>query len=367
MTALSPTLCRYFAKHYLLWLALITGSLAALIFTVDILELLRRGNSREGLELGLVFKMAGFKLPYTAEKIFPFAVLFASMASLYKLTRAQELVVVRAAGVSVWQFLLPFIVVAFVMGCLQITLLNPLGAALLARYNTLEDKKLQGGMNRLSFGSNGLWFRQKEQDGGYSVFHAKKLNVNGTTLENVMILRFSANQTFTSRYDITKADLTPKGWILQQGWQSAPNQLPFALKDPVLFPATITRAELENSFAAPQTLSVWSLPSFIRLLESAGFSATRHRLHLQTLLLTPFLYIAMVLIAAMFSLRLPRRGRALKMLVGGITAGFLLYFVSDLVAALGLSDRLPVFLAVWTPTIVVLLCAISVLLGQEDG
>ncbi len=367
MTALSPTLSWYFARNYLLWLALITGSLAALIFTVDILELLRRSSGRDGIALGLVFKMAGFKLPYTAEKILPFAVLFASMASLYKLTRAQELVVARAAGVSVWQFLLPFVAIAFIMGCLQVALFNPLGSTLLAKYNALEDKKLQGGMSRLSFGSNGLWFRQKEADGRYSIFHAKKLSANGTTLENLMILRFSENRTFLSRYDVTTADLTPNGWVLQNGWQSAPNQLPLALKDPVLFPATITRAELENSFAAPQTLSVWSLPSFITLLESAGFSATRHRLHLQTLLLTPFLYTGMVLIAAIFSLRLPRRGRALKMLVGGIATGFLLYFISDLVAALGLSDRLPVFLAVWTPIIVVLLCAISVLLEQEDG
>ena len=58
----------------------------------------------------------------------------------------------------------------------------------------------------------------------------------------------------------------------------------------------------------------------------------------------------MVLVAATFSLRLHRGGGAVMLIVSGVVAGFLLYFLSDIVFALGLSAKIPVLLAAWAPT-----------------
>ncbi|NIQ97401.1 MAG: LptF/LptG family permease, partial [Desulfuromonadales bacterium] len=70
-------------------------------------ELMRRAASREEASLGIVLEMALVKLPLMAQQLVPFAVLFAGMFTFWRLTRNQELVVARGAGVSVWQFLLP--------------------------------------------------------------------------------------------------------------------------------------------------------------------------------------------------------------------------------------------------------------------
>ena len=58
-------------------------------------------------------------------------------------------------------------------------------------------------------------------------------------------------------------------------------------------------------------MSFWELPGFIRLLEESGFSTQRHRLHFNVLLARPFLFCAMVLVGATFSLRMQRRGGAI--------------------------------------------------------
>ena len=55
------------------------------------------------------------------------------------------------------------------------------------------------------------------------------------------------------------------------------------------------------------------------------------------------------------------------MIAGGAIAGFLLYFLSDIVVALGLSAKVPVLLAAWTPTGVSLIFGSSMLLHLEDG
>ena len=85
------------------------------------------------------------------------------------------------------------------------------------------------------------------------------------------------------------------------------------------------------------------------------------------MLARPFLFCAMVLVAATFSLRMQRRGGAVMLLVSGVAVGFLLYFVSDIVFALGLSNKIPVLLAAWTPAGVSMIFGVSMLLHLEDG
>jgi lipopolysaccharide export system permease protein len=129
----------------------------------------------------------------------------------------------------------------------------------------------------------------------------------------------------------------------------------------------LTRDKILDSFAPPETISFWSLPGFIELLTEAGFSAVRHKLQLHRLLATPVLLAAMVLLAASFSLRPQRRGRVGLVILSGVLAGFLLYFLSNFVFALGLSGRIPVVLAAWTPAGVSVMLGIATLLHLEDG
>jgi lipopolysaccharide export system permease protein len=103
------------------------------------------------------------------------------------------------------------------------------------------------------------------------------------------------------------------------------------------------------------------------LLEESGFSAQRHRLHYDVLLARPFLLCAMVLVAAIFSLRTQRRGGVTVMIVGGVAAGFFLYVLSDVIFALGISAKVPIVLAAWTPTGVSLIFGATTLLHLEDG
>jgi lipopolysaccharide export system permease protein len=75
----------------------------------------------------------------------------------------------------------------------------------------------------------------------------------------------------------------------------------------------------------------------------------------------------MVLIAATFTLRHSRRGGTTFVITGGVLTGFILYFFSDIVFALGLSESIPVTLAAWTPSGVAILLGVAMLLHMEDG
>jgi len=154
--------------------------------------------------------------------------------------------------------------------------------------------------------------------------------------------------------------------VLYDAWESEVGRQT-AYRETIALATDLTREKILDSFAPPETISFWNLPGFIELLETAGFTAVPHKLQFHRLLAMPLLFAAMVLLAASFSLRPQRRGRVGLIILAGVLTGFLLYFISSFVSALGLSGKIPYLLAAWTPAGVSLMLAIATLLHLEDG
>src|SRR5258706_1278614 len=363
---LSPTFSRCIGRQFLIWFGVFFTGLASIIYVADTLELLRRAAAKPDVALGTILEMALFKLPHTAEALTPFAILFSGIMAFWRLTRSNELIVARAVGVSVWQFMLPAVVAAVVLGAIKVTIFNPIAAAMLARYEALQARTLRGPVNQLAIRPFGLWLRQTAPEGGQAIMHAGRAVGTVAQLQRVTVLLYNPDNSFSARLDAASARLEPGYWRLEDTFY-APSGQPAERIGNYSLATQFTVDKIQESFARPETMSFWALPSFIDLLQRPGFSAIRHRLYLQSLLAGPLLLSAMILIAATFSLRPARRGGVGTMIGLGVASGFLLYFLSDLVFALGLSARIPVMLAAWAPAAVSSLLGLAMLLHLEDG
>ncbi|MBT3790945.1 MAG: LPS export ABC transporter permease LptG [Alphaproteobacteria bacterium] len=362
---ISPVLSFYIAKRFLLDIGLIFAVLLGLIFIGDLVELMRRAWNKDTVTIWLTIELALLKLPYMAQKVAPFSALFGCMLAFVRLTRTHQLVVARSAGISVWQFMLPAVAIAFIGGGLMVTIFNPLVSATMSRFEQLEAEHFRGRASSLAVSASGLWLRQADA-GGQSVIHALRVTGEGTELENVIIFLYSGKDRFTGRIDAKSAVLEPGYWRLNDALVTAPNETAIRHKSWRL-KTTLTLEQIQDSFASPDTMSFWDLPDFINTLEAAGFSALRHRLHWHSLLAAPLLLFAMVLLAASFSLRLTRSGGIGLLMAGGVGAGFLLYFLTDVSLALGMSGGIPVILAAWAPALTSTLLGLATLLHLEDG
>jgi lipopolysaccharide export system permease protein len=185
-------------------------------------------------------------------------------------------------------------------------------------------------------------------------------------LTDVSIWRLSADDRPLQRIEAPRAELQPGQWVLSQAVMFKADRLASPPQS-LTFPTELTPDRIESSFATPDTLSFWALPGFIQVLEDAGFSALRHRLHFQTLLSLPVLAAAMALLAAGFSMRSSRRGGVAQMIGAGVSAGFALFVLDKITNEFGESGALPVTLAAWAPTLAGLLLALALLLHLEDG
>jgi len=364
---LSGTLSFYIGRNFLISFLAFFFGLLALILLLDTIELLRRASSKPDVTFIIVIQMALLKLPHMGQLLFPFAALFGGMTAFWKMSRSQELAVTRAAGISVWQFLLPVLTLALLLGAFKITAFNPLASATLSRFQALEAVHLKGQKSILAISGNGLWLRQGTAE-GHAVVHAANLLQQGDRVEllNTVTFLYQGQDAFIGRVDAERAVLGDGFWRMENAWINSPEAPPEHVAEYWL-ETDLTLARIQDNFAAPETMSFWKLPDFIQTLEEAGFSAIRHRLQWHALLATPLLMCAMVLIAATFALRHSRRGATTFVIASGVFTGFILYFFSDVVFALGLSESIPVTLAAWAPSGVASMLGLAMLLHLEDG
>ena len=362
---LSSTLSRYIGRQFLFWFTSVMLVLLGLTFLLDAVELMRRAAIKSSATFGIVMEMAALKLPLMGEELLSFAILFGGMLVFARLTRSRELVVARAAGVSVWGFMLPAIGLAFVIGAVNIMLFNPIASITTSRYEWLESNYLRGKSSLLAVSKSGLWLRQGDEK-GQSIVHAQRMLPQSMMMQDIIIFQFEGKDHFLGRIDAEKAQLKDGYWELDNAWLTAPDTPP-RFETHYLVKTNLTPEDVQDSFAAPETMSFWDLPAFIDVLENAGFSALQHRLYWHSLIASPILLCAMVLLAATFTLRLTRRGGTALLIAGGVAVGFVLYFLTDVVFALGRNASIPVVLAAWTPAGVSVLLGLAMLFHLEDG
>ena len=358
------TLNRYLGRQYLLWFMVFLSGLAGIIFLFEIAELLRRAADRPDTSFILILKMGVYKLPETVEKVLPFVVLFAGMFTFWRLTRSQELIIARSAGVSAWQFLLPALIVTLLFSFFNVTLINPIGAAFNSRYKQLEMRYLER-VPTLELTGAGLWLRQRDAAKRY-LLHADHVEMEPLTLTPLIAFIYDNNDKYLGRIDAPKAVLSDGYWEISNAWFNW-DQKPPQHVDAYQLATTLTLGRIQESMSPPNTISFWELPNFIRALKAIGLPPLLHQLEFQELLSQPVLLCSMVFFAATFSLRMSRRASVLGIVTSGVLLGGMVFTLNNVVTALGANQTLPVTLSAWAIPVVALALSNAALLHMEDG
>ena len=362
---LGRTLAVYFSGKFFKSILGLFLLAAVLIFLFDVLELVRRGGEREGFSFLRVSLISALRVPLLMEQVIPFAVLFGAIGAFVSLSRALELVVARASGISVWQFCMPALVVGIGVGVLSIAVYNPAAVWLQHKSDDVANGLFGAEQNFLLQTTNDVWVRQDGLD-GESVLLAKQILDGGVRLLGVTIFAFDQDGTFKERIEANEARLGNEVWKLK-------NAIVYTTeRDPQEYSSFeistfLSATEVRESIGSPESVSFWNLPRFIELAQNAGLPAYRYALQYQTLLARPLLLAAMILIAATVSLRVSRFGGLGKMILGGIIAGFVLYVLSELAKDFGGAGIVPPVVAAWAPGIFGVLMGLTILLHQEDG
>ncbi len=359
------TLRRYVAKRFLAAICSAFAVCAVLVFMIDMIELLRLSRRAADLSMSSLLWIGLLRLPAYSEILLSFAVLVGSIGALLSLNRKSELNVMRAGGMSVWQFLRPGVGVALLLGVFAVTIYNPLAANARSESERLVAEAFGKEASLLASAGEGSWLRQDGAD-GQSIMTARAVADQGLSLAGVIVLQFDSQGRFVERIDADRATLGDGYWELQRALVSRPGREAEQFET-FTVSTYLTRERVGEALGSEIAVSLWQLPGLIEVAEKAGLSASRYKMQYALLIARPMLLIVMVILAATVSLRSFRSGGIQTMVLTGMVGGIGFFLLTEVSRQIGLAGVVSPTTAVWVPVGLALLVSLTVLLHQEDG
>ena len=361
---IAPGLFLYIARRFLFFFALAAVGIGICVFLVDVVELLRRSADSANFSFAFLLKMAVLHFPFLFEQALPFTVLVAAIATYATLTGSNELIALRASGVSAWQFIAPSVVAVLALGLLAVTLLNPLATFANERFEALEAKRLTKSGTPSSLAEEGLWIKEG-QDETYTIIHVGRFLPRSQKLAGIMLF-FFVDGEYYARVDAETAEFQEDGWRLKSAWLTPLGEQPIA-QGGYFYGTELSADKIKENLTRPEQVSFWQYAEFIGILRQAGLDTKAHAMRFGSLLVKPLFLTVMLLLGIIFSLRTARRGHRALFIALGILSAAVFYIFTQFLHRLGVSGGIPIALAAAVPIFIGGTISSVVLAQIEDG
>ena len=301
--------------------------------------------------LALVARYYGTQLPQVFIILLPVSLLLSLLFALGRMSRANEIVSMLTAGVSLPRVLLPLIG----MGLLTVAASMVLNYSLAPHAELARKTFISEAQSRPGRTIQGQIFRNRTD---LRTWFVQNFLQRSNTFNNVQVLQQDANDNIVTNYVAARAVYRPetKTWELENArvvhYDQSGN-----IVDEQFFPSLKIEHWSETPFrlgSANERAEFLSLPELHEYLHfNADFPATLlapFRTHLQYRLALPWTCFVVVCIAAPLGIGYSRRG-VLSSVAAAVFLVFSMKCLVHLFLALGEGYRVPAWIAAWTPNI----------------
>lgn len=336
----------------------ILGSVLALTILAAIASLLEFINEVEDVDSGYSLLQAVFyvllTLPQRIYDLFPTAVLVGSLMSLGGLAANSELVVIRAAGVSI-----PRIIWSVLKAGLAITVIAVLLGEWAAPEAGQRARNLQNASQseRTSLRTgDGLWAKDGQR------FINVRSVYPGLRLSDLRIYRFDGQRLVRATH-ARSAVYEEDHWILRDVRHSAisPNGVEARRKAQERWERLLPPALFNVLTADPERMPAWVLYRYIGYLEENELDADTYKLAFWTHFTTPLSALVMLLLAVPFAFGSWRASGAGQRLFIGIVIGLVFYLFNQMFNHLSLVYGLTPWMGAFLPIMMFLVIGLVAL------
>jgi lipopolysaccharide export system permease protein len=305
----------------------------------------------ERIGLLLAVRYYATQVPQVFIILLPVSLLLALLFTLGRMSRANEIVSMLTAGVSLPRVLLPLIG----MGLLTVAASMALNYSLAPHAELARKAFLSEAQARPERFIEGQIFRNRTDARTWFV---QNFRLGSNTFNNLQVLQQDANDNIVTNYVATRAFYRPetKTWDLENVKVVHYDQTGNITSEQIYPSLSIqhwseTPFRLGSANVRAEFLSLPELREYLRF--NADFPATLlapFRTHFQYRLALPWTCLVVVCIAAPLGIGYSRRG-VLSSVAAAVVLVFSMNFLVHLFLALGEGDRVSPWVAAWTPNV----------------
>lgn len=292
-------------------------------------------------------------LPIILTQITPIALLLSVLYSVGTLNRHNEIVAIKASGISIWRIIMPLLFLGLLISLASFVVENKIVPQSYATYSYIKEEKIEPSHKKLKEEViNDITFYGENN----RIFYAESFNIRHNLLKKVIILQHNENGNLIARITTDEAKWQDDKWIFKNCAIYRLDKTGGTVGEALFFNEKIFRlAEKPQDFRRSQQqtrfMSIFRLHQYIKKLSSNGYRPRGLLIDFYNKISFPFINLIIVLLGASFAL-LPNKGGALMYLGVALAVGFLYYAIIITSVAVGKAGLLPPLLSSWLANII---------------
>ncbi|MCU7939885.1 MAG: LPS export ABC transporter permease LptG [gamma proteobacterium symbiont of Bathyaustriella thionipta] len=330
---------------------LIILSLYGFITLADNFKYIGKGT----FEMNDAFYYTLFTLPRRMYQLFPFSVLLGAMMGLGALNSKNELIAIRAAGVSIIKIIFSVMKAAFILAVFMFLV----GEFILPITEKIAENhwstKVHGTTHTVS--ADAIWVRDKNT---FTKIHAI---TSDKTLGNVSIFSFSDDKSLKVSTQAASAYYDGNDWILNDIQQTFISEDKVVVNkiDKARWPTLLDLELVDVIISKLEYLSASGLYRYSTYLDVNNLDSTQYWLAFWDKMVQPFSIAAMLLLSVPFVFSSTRTSNAGSRLMIGVIIGVIFTIANKITAQFGLVyDLSPFFSASFVTISIVIIASLLI-------
>lgn len=305
----------------------------------------------KGVETGSLIRYLLYSFPEVIQKMLPVACLLGTVLTLSSLNKANELVALYSAGMSLLRIAAPLLISVFLISALFYFVSDRIVPSMTRQRNFVfynEIKKMPGMFSVVK--TDRIWYRSKN-----SIFNIKTLNPEASKAQGLTLYLFSDDWDLLQMMTADEVEIKGHQWRLFKGSvtlftaeSSFPLTSSFKEKQIVMSEGS---QDLTSTGQTSDMLNQSELNRFIQKNREAGLDVVRYEVDYHAKFAFAFAGIVMSLLGIPFSVGRSRSGGTfmnIGICIGLVFSYWVLYSSS---LTLGGHSYLPPILAAWLPSL----------------
>jgi lipopolysaccharide export system permease protein len=318
---------------------------------------------RNGATAGWIALFLVNKIPLIIYQITPAAMLLAVILALGIMSRHNEIIALRTAGIPVMRIAYPFVVISALVGVGIFFFNEYIVSPTYARHEHMSRTLVEGKIPFKWLVAGKYWFK-----GPGGIYEIGPFIPATEELYGITYFEIARPFRLARRVDAAKATWQGEQWVFEDVVERMflpGNEVRTVHKDRMTLGLRESPAEFQSMAKHTEEFPYYKLREIIREIEAEGYDSTPYRVEMYRKISFPALNVITALLGIPFALRLPKTGGLAAAVGISLVLGFLFWVLFAVTLSFGKTGVIPPLISAWAANILFLGLGMYLLLRVE--
>lgn len=300
--------------------------------------------------------------PTTLFEIFPFIFLLTTQFLFYDLFKKDELNLLKKNGLKNLKIINILFFLSVFIGMFNVLIFYNVSSILKFQYSNIKNNFSNDNKYLAMVTDSGLWIKDEMNNKKLII---KSTYVKGNFLSDTIINEFNENFELLRTIQSKKVDIKENDWVLYNP-KITNNNISNIIDDNIIFSTNFNEEKINNLFSNISTLNLIKLFNLKKDYDKLGYSSDEIKIHLLRLFTMPIFYGILTILSATIMFNFSRDKSLLAQVILGILMSVIIYYINFIFSSLGNSGKIPIYLSVFFPLMMVSLVSIIGLININE-